>query len=179
MEKKRQGNEREIDTGRYSLTGGFERICICSHALGVHTAARTSNSQPCGKCDCELFKATKINMTNPTPQSAGDCIRCKGGVCSEHQPVPAWEQHFDNLVGSSYQGETAFIKDFMRIALKEERTAMLQEVIEEVEGMKSTMYTFDDVPEHIIAQANMPAVHYNKAIKDFVKLLHHKLTSEL
>lgn len=68
-------------------------------------------------------------MTNPTPQSAVDCIRCKGGVCSEHQPVPAWKKRFQKQCVGTVGGEKfAFVpltEDFISNLLKEERTATL------------------------------------------------------
>jgi len=58
---------RERD-GRYTYSPRMERLCVCGHALGVHTSERVKTTegtmQPCichefsdeGHCDCECFK---------------------------------------------------------------------------------------------------------------------------
>lgn len=50
---------RDKATGRYADTK-FDKLCVCGHRLGVHTADKAGHVQPCGDCDCECFvKATK------------------------------------------------------------------------------------------------------------------------
>ncbi len=58
-------NEREIGTGKYTFTGGFERACTCGHTLGGHTAARAKGAdgkmyQECLEdCACLCFKPAR------------------------------------------------------------------------------------------------------------------------
>jgi len=60
--------DREEDTGRFAYHGGWDRLCICGHTLGVHSAAKTKDYHPCFNndygedgedCDCEKFKPAK------------------------------------------------------------------------------------------------------------------------
>jgi hypothetical protein len=67
---------REVGTGRYAFDGGFERLCVCGHTLGQHTAERgrcpvtkkmqqpcivedSQGHEGCG-CDCMCFKPAKV-----------------------------------------------------------------------------------------------------------------------
>ena len=60
--------EREIGSGRYTYTGGLDRVCVCGHRLGEHSAARTVRKgiaiQDClhdgsDDCGCKLFKPAR------------------------------------------------------------------------------------------------------------------------
>jgi hypothetical protein len=58
-------NQDRDSNGRYIYSGDWERLCVCGHTLGVHTAEAP---QACGTygtglldCDCRQFK--------PAPQT--------------------------------------------------------------------------------------------------------------
>lgn len=55
---------REINTGKYTFDGDMDRLCVCGHRLGIHTAARVhingKTHQPCDRgCKCECFRPVK------------------------------------------------------------------------------------------------------------------------
>lgn len=59
---------REANTGKYTFDGDMSRLCVCGHALGLHTAARVrldgKTLQPCADshapdCKCQCFKPAK------------------------------------------------------------------------------------------------------------------------
>ena len=64
-------NNREVNTGKYTYTGGMERLCKCGHSLGDHCATKYKGQngyeQECmvdqvkneSFCDCKLFKPKK------------------------------------------------------------------------------------------------------------------------
>lgn len=51
---------RDTATGRYVDTK-LEKVCVCGHALAIHTAARVDGCQPCLEypCPCESFKKAR------------------------------------------------------------------------------------------------------------------------
>lgn len=73
MANDKHEQEREHGSGQYTFEGGYERLCVCGHPLGVHTAARAKvdgvSQQPCmhedlggadaEPCSCSLFKPTR------------------------------------------------------------------------------------------------------------------------
>lgn len=65
----KKAQEREKGTGRYTYDGDWDRLCVCGHTLGTHTAVRARNpetgkmEQPCivgdlghEFCDCSCFR---------------------------------------------------------------------------------------------------------------------------
>ena len=51
--------------GRY-IDRTLEKLCVCSHRLGEHTADRAGTSQPCLRCECESFTAQpRVRPTAP------------------------------------------------------------------------------------------------------------------
>lgn len=57
--------ERDRDTGRFAHEENWDRLCVCGHTLGNHTAASTGKYRPCieptCECECEKFKPAKKN----------------------------------------------------------------------------------------------------------------------
>jgi hypothetical protein len=51
---------RDRKTGKYTDTD-LNKLCVCGHRLGVHTAAKVGNEQPCldPYCHCECFRKAK------------------------------------------------------------------------------------------------------------------------
>jgi hypothetical protein len=62
ISKLSQDRERERGTGRYVHDGHWDRLCVCGHTLGHHTAAAAEGQRPCIECDFD-------------PDSKCDCIR--------------------------------------------------------------------------------------------------------
>jgi hypothetical protein len=57
---------RDNVSGRYVDTR-FDKVCVCGHTLGYHTAEKSADSQPCiigdfeeVGCDCACFKKAKV-----------------------------------------------------------------------------------------------------------------------
>lgn len=54
--------ERERGTGRFVHDGQWDRLCVCGHPLGHHTAAAEQGMRPCiecdftAGCDCDCMK---------------------------------------------------------------------------------------------------------------------------
>lgn len=69
MAAKRENEYRDGATGRYSYFGGFDRLCVCGHTLGIHCAGgfdcfAGSNcnipDDPGGlRCDCQKFRLSR------------------------------------------------------------------------------------------------------------------------
>lgn len=79
MANDKRKQNREVGTGRYTYEGQWERMCVCGHTLGVHSAVRLRDEetgkmlQDCltgtgveedpalfGKfCDCTLFRPSR------------------------------------------------------------------------------------------------------------------------
>lgn len=59
----RKERERDRKNGQYAPS--IDRLCVCGHTLGAHTAARVGGEQPCimgdidEGCDCKSFKRAK------------------------------------------------------------------------------------------------------------------------
>lgn len=74
--------QREVGTGRYTFEGEWDRLCVCGHTLGVHSAVRLripetgEMLQDCltgtgadedrsldGKfCDCTIFRPSRKRL---------------------------------------------------------------------------------------------------------------------
>lgn len=68
---------RERETGRYGFDGDFERLCVCGHPLGLHTAEAPHEclaidahsidterfQRPLPDCDCIRFKRSRGTST--------------------------------------------------------------------------------------------------------------------
>jgi hypothetical protein len=62
---------RERDTGRYMAENNWERLCVCGHTLGDHSAESSGGMRPCFagdvegiSCDCEKFRQKKHKGKN-------------------------------------------------------------------------------------------------------------------
>lgn len=71
MSKKRT-QFRDQTSGEYAFDGRFDRMCVCGHALGVHTAggfdclAGTNcmdDPHPGKHCDCQKFHQSRRKST--------------------------------------------------------------------------------------------------------------------
>ena len=65
LTKPGHGQSRYRDSGRYGYTNNFERLCVCGHTLGVHTAqapheciAQDFEPQEV-PCQCQRFRPAK------------------------------------------------------------------------------------------------------------------------
>lgn len=54
---------RDILTGRYTWED-LNRLCVCGHRLGVHTAAKYKSEQPCLDCMCKSYKPTRKSKSD-------------------------------------------------------------------------------------------------------------------
>jgi len=55
-------DERD-DRGQYKHHGGWDRLCVCGHRLGEHTAEKARGERPClaYPCECQLFRPQRRN----------------------------------------------------------------------------------------------------------------------
>lgn len=58
------------NAGRYKHTGNHERLCVCGHTLGDHSAEKVDGQRPCfagdfghEPCACECFKLKRKPRT--------------------------------------------------------------------------------------------------------------------
>lgn len=61
--------DKARDRGNGQYVTYLERVCVCGHSLGDHTAARVNGEQPCieHECDgcmCRSFKAAKPEVAH-------------------------------------------------------------------------------------------------------------------
>lgn len=61
---------RDQYTGQYTYDGNWERLCVCGHTLGQHTA---ESPKACGNygtglidCDCRKFRLSRKKQASPS-----------------------------------------------------------------------------------------------------------------
>lgn len=68
---------RDRSSGKYVDTD-LEKVCVCGHGLGEHTAARVAGEQPCmhgcdfhsdDSCDCESFRKATARGASVVPSA--------------------------------------------------------------------------------------------------------------
>lgn len=70
---------RDRGNGRYTHAERWERLCVCGHTLGDHTAAAHKGERPCivgdfghEQCDCRKFRPAKAAKAARDPFEVTD-----------------------------------------------------------------------------------------------------------